>query len=355
MRLLRKISCVVFLTALLAVSVFPAVLVGKNSKPPLQIPPVWRAIEVNLADDAIVALVDLKITVLDHNERLETWQLRCTGDVKRFIAGSDQNKKVEFECSIYWPFSGPAEFLPLGNVLLPYIDAGKCDNCLVVYHRKQDGSLDISRLHPKGLDFVQAYEWLESTKDRKEDRVPLAVMVILDKNASQELKGVAYRTVGFSDLAFQSKYEIITNGINAGKRDDATWGAIILRTVWRGQEENNQVINYLLEKLVPTKDVRDANVWIWPLEYTVEGFDGEANPDLAKKIAATVEKHEVTPAPDLPNEMYDYNRAREMILKKVAPRQAAPEEKPAPPANGEPAPPAEGGTHPPASGGGTQP
>ena len=308
--------------------------------------PRWlRPIEAGLPDDAIVALVDFKAENIKGDESKMTAEAKCIGTVNRFITGSDNDKKIEFDCVIGGESRSilvkPDTWLEYAPGIEDLFRFGQAKNCLLVYQRNKDGTAKILRFNSNGLGLAPAYEWLESTKNRKDDRVPLAVMVLMDKTVPPEVRYLAYRTVAFSTLAFKSRFEIMKKAAEvAANRDDTMYGAGMLAclafTKELTKDENVEVIRYFLQGLAVSKDVGDANKWLGLLSQDVQVMNPQDYSDLCTEIADVVKKHEVEPAPGQFTELVTYDKVKKFILQRVQPKQSAPApgEKPAPPAEG---------------------
>lgn len=318
--------------------------------------------DVDLPDDAIVALADFKFKNVTQDELTGVIKAKCLGALGRFISGSDKDNAVVFDCKISGVSLGRNQIFKDGS---PYfiiepdstinfkpeleraVLSGEAKNCLLVYQRNKDGSATILRLGIKGLDLAPAYEWLEATKNRKNDRMPLSVMILMDKSSPPELRKVAYRHVAFSNLSFNTRLEIIGKAIEvAANPDDAAYGASMFDFISifpsLTRDEQTPLTHYFLQSLSATKDVRYANVWLHALLQDMQHIIPSDYPDLCNEIRDTVSKHEVTPAPDLAKDMADYESLKNHLLEDLKP-------KPTPPPEEKPAPPAEGGATPPAN------
>ena len=314
--------------------------------------PEWKW-EFNLPDDAVVALVDFKFGNVEYDESISNMRFKCAGTVKKLIVGIDTDAKLEFGYAIP---KGP-DTIP-NDALEHLVNSGEGKNCLLVYQRNKDGSVKVLRFDVDNR-FATVYEWLGNTKDRKDDRPALAVMALMDTTTPQAVRGLAYRIVGFSDLSFKSRVEVIEKAMELHvNREDISAGVSVLSSVrfWQtGVTKDTNVVAFFLKGLSVSKDVRDANIWLAALDADVRMlYSILALSDLFNDVADGVKKHEVAAAPDLPEQMAEYNRMKKSILDRLELKQPTSEENPAPPADGT-TPPAEGNTNPPASGGGTQP
>jgi hypothetical protein len=345
-----------------------AVLAGENSEPHSSLadriieqrkqqeaegkvpdPKQWMDhLEMGLPDDVIIALADFKFETLEQNAFGAPIRVKCTGQVSRFIIGTDQNKNIEFECdmSAFPRFAVPVK--PAGELdgasdALAVYNGDPANNCLMVYKRTKEGDFKAIRFHSRGLDMLPVYEWLQSTKDRKGDRAALSVLVLMDKSAPKEVRNLAYRVVTSSNLTFKTRFEIMTKAIGLGvSREDIEYGIYSLWHVPASPEETTKeekhnryvtLLRYCLDGLIASKDVRDANIWLTALSQYAPFLNTPGCADLCKEIAEGVKKHEVTPAPDLAQDMARYDKLRRLTLAHVEGQQRMPETPPAPPAS----------------------
>jgi len=339
-----------------------------GSRQPL--PVLWRgwdnAIENNLPDNAIVALVDFKFEDVRRDKSMLAtkggWrtEAKSTGTPTHFISGTD-DKKIELEWCIDRG-TGHDFVIIKPDTTLQYrvlddleqaILSGEAKNCILVYKRNGNGSIKVLWFALNGADLAPAYEWLEATKDRKDDRAPLSVMVLMDKTAPMELRYLAYRNIIFSRLSVETRLEIVKKASTfAPDQKDVRYGASMLSELvlmkHLSPNENASIIRYFLQGLAASHDVHDANGWLDALVQDVGRMEPKEYGDIATEIADAIEKHEVTPAPELPEEMAAYQKVKSDLLQDVAPKPPTPEEKPAPPADGA-NPPASGGENPPPS------
>lgn len=305
-------------------------------------------------DNVVVALADFKFEEVNDRGTKTTIHVKCTGTISRIIAGSDSNKAVEFDCSVMsvrgkWRFymvrsnSGVA---CVGSVArVPgMLNSGEAKDCLMVYQREKDGSTTIFNFEPNGLELAPTYEWLENTKNRKEDRLPLATMVLMDKTASKDLRRLAYRIIYHSNLSFESQFEIIRKAMEVGANpSDTGYGLYVLANAATSRQltmdETTSVVRYLLQGLAASKDAQGARVWLRGLSDMLQRLKLQDYPDLCAEIADAITKHEVTSSENA-QDMADYDHLKKSVLDQVQPKQPAPEEEPAPPAEGGGTPPA---------------
>lgn len=296
-----------------------------------------RAAEVGFPDTAIVALMDVQSTNLN-KDPLEELHADCVGTITRFISGSDQNKKIEFQCAI----DGDGFFIKPDNYILdayawedeymamvPF-----CRDILIIYERKKDGGVNIFRLFFKGLEVAPVFEWLENTKNRKADRLPLAVLILMDKNVPPQLMGLAYRQVIFSNLSFESRFEILRKACEvATTRDGPRYGIGLMSYLDKEntKEQNIELIHYYLKRFAASTDVRDV-FWAGGVDSIVRIINAQKKAtlytDVYKEIADAVKKHQLSdvrvPLEGGHDPYKEYERGREYLLKEIEDALSAP-------------------------------